>query len=135
MNIKLTIVHYYKLVFFQVELFNILKQGNNSIVQCYGITKDPKTNNFMMVMEYANNGSLRQHLNNNFNSLNWTQKLENLWFIAYGLDVIHGKGLIHRDFHCGNILNHRVYDNSVFQSKITDLGLCKPVNTKHNISE
>src|SRR6266487_813199 len=39
---------------------------NNAIyvVTCYGITKDLKTNNFMMVMNYAENGSLRKHLNN-----------------------------------------------------------------------
>src|SRR5581483_12470754 len=107
MNIKLTIVYYYKLIFFQMELFDILNQGNSTIVRCYGITKDPKTNNFMMVMEYANNGSLRQLLNNNFNSLDWTVKLYNLYWIAIGLNIIHEKGLIHRDFHCGNILNSK----------------------------
>ncbi len=50
---------------------------NNSyrIVQCYGITKDPETNNFMMVMQYARYGSLRQHLNISFNSLRWENKL------------------------------------------------------------
>src|SRR5581483_2453599 len=113
--------------FFQVELFNILRQGNTAIVKCYGITKDQKTNNFMMVMEYANNGSLRQYLNNNFNSLNWSQKLLNLNWIAYGLNEIHEKGLIHRDFHCGNILGNKY--SGYFQTLITDLGLCKPANT------
>ena len=44
------------------------------VVRCYGITKDPETNNFMMVMRYIKNGSLRQYLNNNFNSLNWKEK-------------------------------------------------------------
>ena len=41
-----------------------MKGGGGCIVRCYGITKDPETKNFMMVMEYAQNGSLRQHLNN-----------------------------------------------------------------------
>ena len=41
------------------------------VIRCYGITKDPETNNFMMVMQYANNGSLRQSLNENFNSMDW----------------------------------------------------------------
>ena len=85
MNGKLTIVHYYKLLFFQIELYNDLRQNNLTIVKCYGITKDPKTNNFMMVMECAQNGSLRQLLNNNFNSLNWNTKLHNLYLIAHGL--------------------------------------------------
>ena len=36
------------------------------VVYFYGITKDPKTNDFIMVMNYADNGSLRKHLNNRF---------------------------------------------------------------------
>ena len=49
------------------------------VVRCYGITKDPETNNFMMVMDYAPNGSLRQYLNNDFNQLGWDEKLNNLF--------------------------------------------------------
>ena len=94
MNGKLTIVHYYKLLFFQIEIHHSLMQGYLTIVRCFGITKDPKTNNFMMVMECAQNGSLRQYLNNKFNSLNWSIKLFNLWNIADGLNQIHEKGLI-----------------------------------------
>ncbi|GBC32136.2 kinase-like domain-containing protein [Rhizophagus irregularis DAOM 181602=DAOM 197198] len=53
-----------------------------------------------IVMGYVQNGSLRQHLNNTFNSTKWNQKLMILRQIAQGLDNIHQKGLIHRDFHC-----------------------------------
>jgi serine/threonine protein kinase len=94
------------------------------ITRCFGITKDPKSNNFMMVMEYAKNGSLRKHLNNSFNSMKWRGKLDILIKIADGLDKIHGKGLIHHDLHCGNILNYNEY------TMITDLGLCQPANVK-----
>uniref|UniRef100_U9SM14 Protein kinase domain-containing protein n=1 Tax=Rhizophagus irregularis (strain DAOM 181602 / DAOM 197198 / MUCL 43194) TaxID=747089 RepID=U9SM14_RHIID len=58
---------------------NILVYNTGWIVRCFGITKDPKTNNFMMVMELK----MVQHLNNNFISLNWKQKLQNLYNIAY----------------------------------------------------
>ena len=92
------------------------------VVTCYGITKDPKTNNFMMVMNYAENGSLRQHLNNSFNSMNWKKKLQTLKDIVNGLKNIHDNGLIHHDFHCGNILNSSRNSNSWIY--ITDLGLC-----------
>jgi serine/threonine protein kinase len=95
------------------------------VIRCYGITKDPVSNNFMMVMEYAKNGSLRQHLNHNFNSMKWDEKLDILQCIAAGLEVIHKKGLIHHDLHCGNILNGELNFNF-----IADLGLCRPVNTK-----
>ncbi|RGB33059.1 kinase-like domain-containing protein, partial [Rhizophagus diaphanus] len=97
---------------------NILAHSTYYIVRCFGITKDPKTNNFIMVMELKN-GSLRQHLNNNFNLLYWNKKLWSLNNIVIGLNEIHKKGLIHQDFHCGNILSD--FDKFVF---ITDLGLC-----------
>src|SRR5436853_1591036 len=78
----------------------------------------------MMVMRYIENGSLRQHLNKNFNSFDWNEKLYNLYCVAIGLKDIHEKKLIHQDFHCGNILCGGEF------SYITDLGLCKPANVK-----
>ena len=98
--------------------------GSSNVIRCYGITKDPETNNFMMVMDYAQDGSLRQNLNNNFNSMNWEDKFNTLNYIARGLSNIHEKRLIHQDFHSGNILRN----NSYFL--ITDLGLCKPADEK-----
>ncbi|GBC29095.2 kinase-like domain-containing protein [Rhizophagus irregularis DAOM 181602=DAOM 197198] len=67
-----------------------------------------------MVMGYAKDGSLRQHLNNSFNSTNWYEKLDILETIAEGLDFIHQKGLIHRDFHCEpkNAIDNKDDDNS-----------------------
>ncbi|EXX76228.1 kinase-like domain-containing protein [Rhizophagus irregularis DAOM 181602=DAOM 197198] len=103
---------------------NVTVYNTGCIVRCFGITKDPKTNNFMIVMELKN-GGLRQHLNNNFISLNWDHKLYSLFDIAIGLQDIHDKGLIHQDFHCGNILSN--FDQGTF---ITDLGLCQPANVK-----
>ena len=108
---------------------NNFENGNNShvklsdtyVIPCYGITKDPETNNFMMVMEYAERGSLRQSLNK---ILGWNMKFSILNNISYGLSCIHKKGLIHRDFHSGNILH---YYSSYY---ITDLGLCKPADGK-----
>src|SRR3954468_22143565 len=94
------------------------------VMSCYGITKDPESNDFMMVMGYAKNGSLRQCLNNCFNSMEWNKKLDILKMIASGLMDIHSHGLIHYNFHCGNILE---FDNFI---QITDLGLCQPANVK-----
>src|SRR3990170_2128250 len=98
----------------------------DDVVTCCGITQDPKTNSYMMVMDYAENGSLRQSLNNRFNSMDWNKKLQILHEIARGLNGIHDNKLIHHDFHCGNILS----SNYGFRSCITDLGLCQPANVK-----
>src|SRR5581483_8217591 len=79
----------------------------------------------MMVMQYANNGSLRQNLNKNFS---WDKKFGILHDISYGLGHIHKKGLIHQDFHSGNILH--MFDLYYSEYPITDLGLCKPADDK-----
>ncbi|GBC03025.1 hypothetical protein RclHR1_04940005 [Rhizophagus clarus] len=100
------------------------ESGSDWLGRCFGITKDPKTNNFTMVMELQK-CSLRQHLNDNFNSLSWDDKVKILYGISIGIKSIHEGGLIHRDLHCGNILAH-----SAGISIVADLGLCQPANIK-----
>ena len=92
-------------------------KNNSDIIPFYGITKDPKTNDFMMVLLYAHKGSLRQNLNKNFNSLSWEDKFFIIYYIASGLSNIHEKGLTHQDFHSGNILSISSYNdaNTVLQ--------------------
>jgi serine/threonine protein kinase len=100
------------------------------MTQFYGITQDPKTNDFMMIIEYATNGSLRQHLNNSFNLLGWKEKMHILQKIAVGLGKIHDNELIHHNFHCGNILSNLSIDAS-----ITDLGIYQPANVQTSQSD
>jgi len=78
-----------------------------------------------MVMTYMENGNLRQHLSKDYSKVNLEERIYRLNGIANGLDLIHKKGLIHRDFHVGNILYSPAYWG---HSAITDLGLCRPVN-------
>ncbi|GBC38505.2 kinase-like domain-containing protein [Rhizophagus irregularis DAOM 181602=DAOM 197198] len=99
------------------------------IVRFYGITQEPETENYMMVLEYAERGSLRNYLDQNYSSLNWKNIIQILLDIVSGLDQIHQNELIHRDLHIGNIL---CFPHKIF---ITDMGLCKPAdcNTTENI--
>ncbi|RIB19252.1 kinase-like domain-containing protein [Gigaspora rosea] len=76
-----------------------------------------------MVIEYAQQGSLRKLLNNKYDELDWTSKIANLYCIALGLNTIHKADLLHKDFHSGNIVNH-----NIFNPYITDFGLCKSVS-------
>ena len=88
----------------------------------YGITQDPETKNYMMVLDYAENGSLRNYLDTNYDKLSWKTKFFDLWSIAVGLNDIHEKELIHRDLHIGNILSFPI------RARITDMGLCRPAD-------
>ncbi|RIA87879.1 kinase-like domain-containing protein [Glomus cerebriforme] len=103
-----------------------------SIIRLYGITQDPDTKNYMMVLDYAKNGSLRNYLDKSYDKLSWETKINDLYWIAYGLDEIHTNNLIHRDLHIGNILYN-------YDPYITDMGLCKPAdynaleNTKKSV--
>ncbi|PKB97483.1 kinase-like protein [Rhizophagus irregularis] len=93
------------------------------IIYFYGFTKNPDTLKYMAVMDYANNGNLRGNLTRIIKS-NWNEKLYLLYEIISGLNDIHDQGLIHCDFHDGNILNHN--ESKIY---ISDLGLCKPVKS------
>ena len=41
------------------------------VVKCYGITQDPETKEFMLIMEYANGGNLHNYLQKNFRNITW----------------------------------------------------------------
>jgi serine/threonine protein kinase len=95
---------------------------NIVIVGFYGITQDPETKNYIMVLDYAEDGSLRNYLDKEYNEFNWNEKFDYLRYITIGLECIHEKELIHRDLHIGNILKFKN------KTAITDMGLCKPAN-------
>ncbi|GES77242.1 kinase-like domain-containing protein [Rhizophagus clarus] len=72
---------------------------NKRIIKLYGITQNPKTENYIMVLEYAENGSLRNYLDKCYDKLSWSDKINYLHSVAHGLKDIHENDLIHRDLH------------------------------------
>ena len=104
--------------------------GTNS-VRFYGITQDPETHSYIMVLEYAKDGNLREYLKINFNNINWEQKLENLWRLSYRLKNIHELDIVHQDFHPGNILSTDFKD----WIQISDFGLSKLIGANPNSPE
>ncbi|RIB05851.1 kinase-like domain-containing protein, partial [Gigaspora rosea] len=101
-----------------------------SAIVIYGITKNPNDDNYMMVMQYAKQGSLRKLLNNKYNELDWTSKIIILHNIAYSLNTIHQAKLVHKNFHPGNIVNENMY-----MSYITDIGFGRPVSRDSSSDE
>ncbi|CAG8713719.1 13615_t:CDS:2, partial [Acaulospora colombiana] len=92
-------------------------------ITIYGITKNPSEQDYMMIMDYADEGSLRQMLKKNAHKLTWKDKLLILKSIIFGLEEIHRIDLVHKDFHPGNIVM-----GSISSAYITDFGLCKPIS-------
>ncbi|RHZ75373.1 hypothetical protein Glove_215g31 [Diversispora epigaea] len=82
---------------FLQEINNQLKFRGKNAISTYGITKNLTKNEHMMVMNYAE-------------------------YVIIGLTNIHEMGLMHKDFHPGNIVSQ-----TLSLSFITDFGLCKPV--------
>ena len=92
------------------------------------MTQDPETKEYVIVMQYANNGSLLSYLDQNINKLTWMDKLRYLRDIPLYLHYIHAKGSVHCDIHGGNIvLNEGA-------ALICDLGLSRSVNSRKSDS-
>ncbi|RHZ87166.1 hypothetical protein Glove_40g101 [Diversispora epigaea] len=105
--------------------------NNYSSIRFYGITQDPETNSYMMVLQYAEDGNLREYLKINFNNINWLQKLRNLYYLSYGLMEIHKLDIVHQDFHPGNILSYDFKSDLL----ISDFGLSKLTEANPNNPE
>ncbi|UZO16470.1 uncharacterized protein OCT59_007858 [Rhizophagus irregularis] len=72
------------------------------LIPIIGITQDPDTLNYMIVMDYAFDSSLRDNLL--MKKYNPNDKFKNLFDISKQLKAIHKLNLVHGDFHNGNIL-------------------------------
>ncbi|RHZ75175.1 hypothetical protein Glove_217g143 [Diversispora epigaea] len=79
---------------------------HDSILKYYGITKQKNTNNYMIILDYANEGSLRQFLKSNFLKLDWNKKLNLALQIANVLMFLHSNDIIHGRLNSENILIH-----------------------------
>ncbi|POG60245.1 kinase-like domain-containing protein [Rhizophagus irregularis DAOM 181602=DAOM 197198] len=104
---------------------------DSNILKIYGISQNPNTEEYVIVLHYANGGDFNNWIsvNENFKYFSWEKKLGTLYFIACGLKKIHEKQMVHHDFHTGNILfnisSMEEYGNRIY---ISDMGLCRKVD-------
>ncbi|RIB17419.1 kinase-like domain-containing protein [Gigaspora rosea] len=89
-------------------LFNITKHFHPNINQFHGVAKDEENGQYYLILQYANNGNLRDYLKQNFEKFTWNDKLRMAIEIAKGLIHLHEnqEKIIHRDLHSKNILVH-----------------------------
>ena len=56
------------------------------------MTKDPETQEFMMIIQFADQGNLRHVLSSNFNDILWNVKISQLFYLASDLKYLHKSG-------------------------------------------
>ncbi|UZO03117.1 uncharacterized protein OCT59_023530 [Rhizophagus irregularis] len=59
------------------------------LIKTYGFTKDPQSDIYILVMQYAPEGDLHKYLQKNFREIKWINKLYFLEYIIIGLTDIH----------------------------------------------
>ncbi|RHZ64821.1 hypothetical protein Glove_320g132 [Diversispora epigaea] len=98
------------------------------VLPILGITQDPMTNEYAIVLRYMKNGNLKDFLKQN-KSLPWIERLWLLNSFIRGLRAIHNKGFIHRDLHPGNLMITEASNDSKYKFiRLGDLGLCRLAN-------
>ncbi|CAG8733049.1 14809_t:CDS:2 [Gigaspora margarita] len=73
------------------------------IVDCYGITRDPLTQDFVLVLKKLD-GDLRDYIFKYHESLTWKDVYRLLSYLFYTLKFMHHDGIVHKDLHCGNFM-------------------------------
>ncbi|GBC46790.2 kinase-like domain-containing protein [Rhizophagus irregularis DAOM 181602=DAOM 197198] len=107
----------------KIHWYFYIRSGNATPLKFYGMTKDPETEEFIMILQFADEGNLRSVLSHNFKNILWKDKIKYLFWLISGLKNLHKLGYFHKDFHSGNIL--RVDEH---QTSISDFGLSGPSN-------
>ncbi|UZN99810.1 uncharacterized protein OCT59_001076 [Rhizophagus irregularis] len=77
------------------EILNEVKAhlilNSEFIINIYGISQNPDTKDYIMVLDYAKGGSLNNYINKNLENFDWFNGLKILTNIIEGLDKIHQK--------------------------------------------
>jgi tRNA A-37 threonylcarbamoyl transferase component Bud32 len=109
-----------KMLDIKLEAALCFKMRHTNIVTCYGLTK-LENNFFGLVLEWADQGNLRQ----NMQDLKFNQKIEISLCICDGLSYMHSNQIAHRDLKPENVL---LFGNKS-TAKISDFGTSKNINT------
>ncbi|CAB5388893.1 unnamed protein product [Rhizophagus irregularis] len=111
---------------------------DNGILKIYGISQDPYTNDYIIVLQLADGNFVNYKYIKQ--SWYWFEKLYILNNIIDCLKIIHDNQMVHHDLHTGNILivpniEYFAHSKSINEICISDMGLCREVSNISNTDE
>ncbi|CAG8625008.1 11424_t:CDS:2, partial [Ambispora leptoticha] len=108
----------------RLKAYSEIGFNNPSFLQCYGISQDETTKDYIIILKYAETGSLYKNIVD-VSQMKWKDKLNLLNCIVSDLEAIHSEELSHRDLHSKNILQ-----DDLRSAYIADLGLSASASIK-----
>nr|CAG8494912.1 11930_t:CDS:2 [Entrophospora candida] len=116
------------------EFVNELKlhnkaQSHENIINFYGLTKRPGASTYTLVLEFANNGTLKEYLRENKENseFDWKQKIKLAKQLADAISFLHRNNIVHRDLKSDNVL---VSDGNI---KLSDFGISRRLTESTNL--
>src|SRR3954466_14118450 len=73
----------------------------------YILLADESTKEYLLIMQHADGGNLRQYFKNHFTKLTWDDKIKLAYQISEGINFLHNIDIIHQNLHSRNIVIHR----------------------------
>ncbi|RIB20161.1 kinase-like domain-containing protein [Gigaspora rosea] len=93
----------------ELKAFYIIGCKNPTYLQCYGISKDEKSGDYCLIIQYVPLGSLENNIYQ-ISQMKWIEKVNLLFYIAHDLQIIHSLDIIHCNLHDKTILNDDIYN-------------------------
>ena len=98
----------YNFIFFVILIITKKEYSWHIPGKVYGITRDPSTLNYVIVLQEVAQGSLRSNLM--IKKYNPNDKYYNLYYVAKSLLALHKCNLVHGDLHSGRIVISLILD-------------------------
>ncbi|XP_020275189.1 kinase suppressor of Ras 1-like [Asparagus officinalis] len=98
MNLVITDYYFWK------EALTLSSLHHSNVVSFYGVVCDDPDRSLAIVTEFMVNVSLKQFLQKKYRTIDRRKRLIIAMDVAFGMEYLHGKNIVHFDLKCENLL-------------------------------